>query len=225
MGDRMERKILRGKISGEMQREITKAEDDLLAENITREEFRGVMARWPSDWETRFPELVVRNLAAHYYAPLVTANDRAAYIRHVVKEESEAKFLADLERVMDAAADKNGWTWMFSKLDADTDKVSIPYHHGAGLRQFHPDFVFWMCRGDEYRIVFVDPKGMAHADSYRKLDGSANLFKDGEKFREFRHEGWRKVTVALLFYNADATNALQEYRCYWTENPSDIFAG
>ena len=227
-GSKEEKNLLRGKISGgtEEEERITRAEDDFRAGKITREEFRRIRGEAPDGWEKKFPELVVRKLAEHYYAPLVAANDeaRANYIRRIVKVKSEAEFLADLEGGMDAIA--GGWdAWMFSKLDADTDRVSIPYRDGGALRQFHPDFVFWMCRGDEYRIVFVDPKGMAHADSFRKLDGYAELFKDGAKLREFRREGWRKVTVALLFYNTEAGKAPREYRSYWTEDPSDIFAG
>ena len=52
------------------------------------------------------------------------------------------------------------WTWMFSKLDEITDSVHIPYYDNENnsLRNFKPDFVFWLCRANQYRIFFVDPK-------------------------------------------------------------------
>ena len=222
-GDREQKKLLRGKISGDMEKRITQAEDDLMAGHISREEFRRIWSEWPSKWEELLPEVVVRNLAEHYYAPLVSAKG-ADYVRHVVKTESEADFLADLEGVMASAAD--GWDgWMFSKLDEATDRVFIPYRQGGELREFHPDFVFWMCRGGEYRIVFVDPKGTAFADAQLKLDGYAELFEEGGKPRVFPHdESRRKVTVALLYYNPSIGNVPAQYRRYWTDNPSDIFA-
>lgn len=221
-GDKEARHVLRGKISGEPGREITKAEDDWRANKIDREEFRRILGRWPSGWEKRFPEVVVRNLAEHYYAPLVAAA-KAGYIRHVVTEESEAEFLAHLADKMHSAA--SGWdAWMFSKLDAATDRVFIPYRKGGALHEFHPDFVFWMCRGDEYRIVFVDPKGTAFAEYQRKVDGYAGLFEEGGKLRPFKHGAWRKVTVALLLYNPSTDDASEKYRRYWTSDPSDIFA-
>ena len=218
------KKILDGKLSGDMDERITKAEDEFSAGKISREEFRRIRREYAPDWETRFSDIVVRDLAEHYYTPLVMATgEKADYIRHIVKEESEVRFLEDLAKKMDSIGD--GWEgWMFSKLDAGTDKVFIPYIADGTLHEFHPDFVFWMCRGDEYRIVFVDPKGMAHADSYRKLDGYAELFKKGENLRVFERKEWRKVTVSLLFYNADAANAPKQYRGYWTNTPSKIFA-
>ena len=227
-GGKEEKKLLDEKLSGvsdDMERRRTEAEDDFLAKRISREEFRRIQRECSSDPGTRFSELVVRDLAKHYYTPLVAATDKdkANYIRRIVKEESEVRFLNDLAEKADSIGD--GWEgWMFSKLDENTDKVFIPYIDKGELREFHPDFVFWMCRGDEYRIVFVDPKGMAHTDYQHKLDGYARLFKEKGKLRKFECEEWRKVTVALLCYNPDANEAPEQYGEYWTDDPSNIFA-
>ena len=77
---------------------------------------------------------------------------------------------------------------MFSKIDEVLDDVHVPYYDCSVnvYRRFLPDFVFWMCRENEYRIVFVDPKGMAHASAYRKLDGYSKLFRENGQCRTFR---------------------------------------
>ena len=171
-----------------------------------------------------FPELKVRNISEHYYAPLVAADDgeKAAYIRHIIKHESEAKFLAELEKAIpDCAKEWDGW--MFSKLDEATDNIFIPYGKGAEYHKFYPDFVFWMCRGNDYKVVFVDPKGTTHAAAYKRIDGYRMLFEKNNALRQFKHEKWN-VTVGLWFYNKNTDELPEEYRRHWTANPADIFA-
>ena len=107
----------------------------------------------------KFRELNIRYLAQHYYVPLVIAQDyKSDYIRRILRVQSEVEFLQKLE---DWLAENNPeWTWMFSKLDEITDSVHIPYYDNENnsLRNFKPDFVFWLCRANQYRIFFVDPK-------------------------------------------------------------------
>ncbi len=74
--------------------------------------------------------------------PIVTAEtEKADFMKHIVKIESEVKFLNDLERWLE---DHNPeWdAWMFSKIDESLDHVSIPYfdHSVNEHRRFLPDF-------------------------------------------------------------------------------------
>ncbi len=103
------------------------------------------------------------------------------------------------------------------------DDVHIPYYDPDknDYRHFMPDFVFWMCRGNKYRIVFVDPKGTAHTSSYHKIDGYREIFAKGGGIRFFKH-GKLEVSVSLFLYNPDA-EPLQPYMDYWIKDPSPIF--
>ena len=78
---------------------------------------------------------------------------------------------------------------MFSKIDETVDKVHIPYYDAATneYTRFLPDFIFWMCKDDEYQIVFVDPKGTAHSSAYLKIDGYIKLFEKDNKLKEFKY--------------------------------------
>lgn len=172
--------------------------------------------------------------------PVVSAKkDVADYIQYIIKEDSEVLFLGRLERWLEN--NNPEWdAWMFSKINETLDKIHIPYYDETTneYTRFLPDFIFWMCRNDEYRIVFVDPKGAVHKSAYLKIDGYSKLFEKDNKLKEFRYHSPNAVnsaaseqgnpiygaciTVRLLMFNKD--NSIPErYERFWTDNPADIF--
>ena len=175
-----------------------------------------------------FNGLKIKHVAEHYYVPIIVAESgKTDFIKHIIKVESEVRFIERLDQwlVDDGQTAKHWDGWMFSKLDESLDKVHIPYYDSGinDYRRFHPDFVFWMCKGDDYRIVFVDPHGTAHAVTNDKIDGYRRLFEINGKCREFNF-GKRKVTVKLtLFTEAAGAVPGQEYRRHWIDDPSEIF--
>ncbi len=193
---------------------------------ITREEFGKYFL---GEDEETFKDLTIKKLLGHYYLPVVLGNEKADYIQHIIKVPSEIAFINALEewtKNNEVLLETSWDAWMFSKLDESLDRVHIPYYDSERneYRRFLPDFVFWMCRENEYRIVFVDPKGEAHTSSYRKIDGYKKLFlEDGKdrKVRVFEH-GKRSVSVDLLFYNPGAS-PLGPYKYHWIGDPSRIF--
>lgn len=190
---------------------------------ITREEFD---ERYTGKDEDDFNDLKIKKIVGHYYLPVVPGNRKASYIQHIIKVDSEVKFLNALE----------GWTsdnevpwdaWMFSKIDESLDNVYVPYfdEQGNRYRRFLPDFVFWMCKGNNYQIVFVDPKGTAHTSSYYKIDGYKRLFEQNQghaSTRKFSHGKRWKVSVKLLMFNSK-TRPPREYERYWCDDPRHIF--
>jgi type III restriction enzyme len=106
---------------------------------------------------------------------------------------------------------------MFSRAEENLDKVVIPYYDPVQnrIRDFHPDFVFWMVEDDRYTILFVDPKGMSNINWTHKIQGYKDIFLDekGEK-KEFLFGGY-KVRVALGMYTDDANLTPLEYRDFW----------
>ena len=217
---------LREKIENVKQGRVSNQDIVVLAERltkneITREEFDRQVAGQTTE---TFKDLIIKKLIGHYYLPVALGNEKANYIQHIIKVESEVRFLNALE----AWVEKNNipWdAWMFSKIDESLDRIHIPYFDNSvnDYRRFLPDFVFWMCRENEYRIVFVDPKGTEHATAYRKIDGYKKLFMQDGKPRVFTHRPDWRVSVNLLLYNPSGQPA-QAYQRYWTDSPESIFA-
>ena len=183
--------------------------------------------------DTSFKGLTIKNIAEHYYLPIVIAeHGKADFIRHVIKEKSEAAFLNDLEKYLKENEDelKRKWdAWMFSKIDESLDEIHVPYYDRSANahRRFLPDFVFWMCKGNEYRIVFVDPKGMAYAAVDSKIDGYSKLFRENGQCRVFRTKTRPalNVSVELVLFNRKADEQpASQYARYWHDNPAAIFA-
>ena len=193
----------------------------LANEEITREDFDRQVAGQTTE---TFKDLLIKKLIGHYYLPVALGNEKSNYIQHIIKVESEVRFLNALEAWV-GEKDIPWDAWMFSKLDESLDRIHIPYFDNSvnDYRRFKPDFVFWMCRKNEYRIVFVDPKGTEYATAYRKIDGYKTLFTQNGNSRFFKHRPNWRVSVNLLFYNPSGQPA-QAYQRYWTSNPESIFA-
>jgi superfamily II DNA or RNA helicase len=170
--------------------------------------------------------LHIKQVARHYYMPvLLSESERIDWIRHVIRHPSEVRFLKDLEQYLNQpqnAFASLDW-WAFSKLDESLDEVYIPYYDPQSnrIRRFLPDFIFWLQKGDQYAIVFVDPKGMQQADYQHKVDGYRALFWENGMPRVFRSNGLT-VRVHLLLYTQDANRVSEGYRAHWFDHPERI---
>jgi len=172
---------------------------------ITEEEFDAQSA---GKNEATFKDLTIRKLLNHYYFPVVLGDEKVDYIQHIIKHKSEVDFLAELQQWL--AGNQPDWDgWMFSKIDESLDEVYIPYCDDSKNedRRFLPDFIFWMCRGNQYRIVFVDPKGDTHANAYHKIDGYKTLFVENGGARRFKYGKY----AALLQSRRLAAGSLQAF--------------
>jgi type III restriction enzyme len=157
----------------------------------------------------------IKHIAQHYYLPVVLSEDgKADYIRHIIKTPSEVKFIKDLENYL--AQPNNRFQqfdwWFFSKLDESLDEVYIPYYDPKTNRmaRFKPDFIFWLCKGSRYWIVFVDPKGTEHVDYQRKIEGYREVFYKNGNPRVFYY-GSTVVTVQLFIAVQDVSRVPKEY--------------
>lgn len=163
--------------------------------------------------EEAFKDLKIRNIAQHYYLPLIYSDvEKVEYIKHVINIESEVKFIKNLENHI---ADKTfSFEWMFSKVDESLDKkLGIPYFTNDNFyKDFYPDFIFWIKKDQNYRIVFIDPKGGVSAVSQKKIDGFKKLFEDNGKPKEFNH-GSFKITFELYFVGENQGG--ETYDKYW----------
>jgi hypothetical protein len=164
-------------------------------------------------------QLDIRRIANHYYIPvLLSRNEKIDYIRSVIHVESEVRFIDSLEehlRQKNNRFKEFDW-WVFSRVDEKSDEITIPYYYPIEnrLANFKPDFIFWLKKGDHYRILFVDPKGTGRAEYEHKVDGYRTLFEENGSPRVFHFKGMQ-VTIHLILFTADRQFLADEYRKYW----------
>jgi hypothetical protein len=170
--------------------------------------------------------ITIKHIARHYYLPVVLSEDgKADYIRHIIKTESEVQFIEALEAYLSQPKNefqKFDW-WFFSKLDESLDEVYIPYYDPKTNRmaRFKPDFIFWLRKGSDYWIVFVDPKGTEHVDYQHKVDGFRQLFEDNQNPKLFSHNQLN-VRVLLRLYTQNRNLNPQGYQRYWIDKPGAL---
>jgi len=170
--------------------------------------------------------LRIKHIANHYYIPVILSEgDKVDYIKHIIKTPSEVKFVNDLERYLqiDGSEFREFDWWLFSKLDESLDQVYIPYYdpNTNRIRSFNPDFIFWLQRGDDYFIVFIDPKGRSYTGYEYKVDGYKHLFEENGSAKVIPHERLR--TRVFVFLYTDDRNALPEgYGEYWVDSMKNV---
>ncbi|AXI25914.1 restriction endonuclease subunit R [Methanofervidicoccus sp. A16] len=174
--------------------------------------------------EENFKDLKIKKIVNHYYIPLILSKkEKVDYIRHIIKTKSEVKFIEDLENYLNSRDIDVDW-WMFSKIDEYLDEIYIPYYDPDSnkIRRFKPDFIFWLKKGKDYYILFVDPKGIKHTEFEHKVDYFRKIFGDIESPKVFEFDGF-KIRVYLYLYTEDRNKLSEGYRKYWIDEVGDIF--
>jgi hypothetical protein len=214
----------------------TEAELDNLLEKkkITLKEYKEEIKKLAGYSETgieafshRNEDIEIKKLLNHYYFPsIVSKKDRIKWMKHIVDIQSEVTFLKALEKHLKTK--ENFFTefdwWMFSKVDHTLDKqIRIPYIDPAnGKRDFLPDFVFWLQKGKDYHILYIDPKGTGRSEYQYKVDGYRDLFEDSDKVKTFKFSGKNfKVHLRLATEDKSVFAEKDYYKKYWVE-PDDF---
>ncbi len=171
----------------------------------------------------RNERIKIKKLMNHYYFPsIISESERIVWMKHIIDTPSEVYFINALEKELkkgDNFFTKFDW-WLFSKIDHTLDKnIRIPYiDPSIGKRNFLPDFVFWLQKGDDYHILYVDPKGAGRREYQYKVDGYRSLFVENEIVKSFKFIK-KNFYVHLRFVTED-TNAFAEkdfYKKYWVD--------
>lgn len=170
--------------------------------------------------------IAMQYISEHYYIPVIMARSaRVDYIQHIIKVPSEVRFVEGLHaylRRKDNRFSEFDW-WLFSKVDESLDEIGLPYYDAQTnrMRTFKPDFIFWMQKGNDYSVVFIDPKGTQHTDYEHKIDGYRQLFEDKGGVRTIEHDGMN-VRV-YVFLQCDDANALSVgYKRYWFDRMETV---
>lgn len=188
-------------------------------------EFEQLVKRDDGSPSKKIPLINRRFLKEHYYNPVLLATDDSKeYFRNIIKEESEIEFFNSLIEYCekpDNKLKKFDW-WYFSKLVENVDEIKIPYfdNENGQFRDFNPDFIFWLKKGDKYFIKFVDPKGrkLALQNSLFKTQGFEKIFDK----KEYDFEK-KKLKVELHLYNPTGTVYFKELKDYYKMKIEEIF--
>lgn len=175
--------------------------------------------------------LKIKHIKNHYYVPIAISNqdERVSFINHIIQEESEVSFVNQLDEFVEKNKEyvKSvvDW-WNFSKIDESIDDIYIPYFNESGgkMRDFYPDFIFWLVNGNDYTILFVDPKGTEHSVGLHKIDGFRKLFIDDSsgQYRSYLYQGYQ-IKVKLLLFCKDLSSVPELYRSFWFDDVSKLF--
>lgn len=176
------------------------------------------------NFEYKGEKLKIKYIKNHYYIPLIVSeNEKVDYLNHIIDVPSEVKFIEQLEDYLQNVNNvfKQFDWWMFSKLDQTLDEVHIPYYNPKenNMAKFKPDFIFWMQKGNEYIILFVDPKGTENTDGLRKIDGYSRIFEN----KKYPFNGFNISTKVLLKpAHGGVAGVPDNYKKYWFDNFGDF---
>jgi len=171
--------------------------------------------------QEKVDDLIIKNLEKHYYIPvIISENDKIDYIKHIIKVPSEREFLKDLEENKNIF-DEYDW-WYFSKLDETLDRIYIPYYDNnlRKAREFKPDFIFWLKKGNKYIILFIDPHGTEHMEALRKIDGYREIFEDENGNPKIFNKDGLEIKVVFRFYNKG--KSVKGYQKYFVGKIEDL---
>lgn len=199
-------------------REVDKKQlaSDYAIGKVAEEEFDRLITARPKEY---FDSLKIVKLAQHYYLPLVySTKEKVEYIKHIIKVDSEVKFIENLINYVENHKYENDW--MFCKIDESIDNIHIPYYNKEANKysRFYPDFIFWINRGDDYKIVFVDPKGTSHTDYLNKVDEFERIFTDDGVPKEYSYKNFRITFDLKLIADDKSSVAGKKYEDYWLDN-------
>ncbi len=217
------------KIKSELKQALARGEIDIDEYTEQIEKLKDEASSGTETFIHRNEEINIKKLLNHYYFPtVISGKDRIKWMKNIIDTPSEIEFVNALEKHL--KKDDNFFTqfdwWKFSKIDHSLDKkIRIPYIDPYnGKRNFLPDFVFWLQKGNEYHILYIDPKGTGRSEYQFKVDGYRDLFVENEKVKEFEF-GDKKLKVHLRLATEDTAvfGDKDFYKKYWIEpNEFDI---
>jgi len=165
--------------------------------------------------------LKIKHLVNHYFLPvIISENEKISYISHIINVSSERDFIKKLEDFIKEPDSilKQFDYWMFCKLDEYLDNVYVPYYNKehSRIENFKPDFIFWLKKGENYFIIFVDPKGTKHTDYEYKVDGYKAIFEENDNPKQFPLDELKiKIRVYLFLFTEDKNKLSEGYKKYW----------
>lgn len=195
-------------------------------DEITKEQFE-IEFKVLSNPDFKGPHSVNINkefIREHYYRPILYAQRGFEDVyRHIIKIDSEIEFLSKLEEASKEGVFEQYEWWYFSKLEENVDEIFIPYYDSEKqeYRKFYPDFIFWLKKGNQLFIKFIDPKGPRHQTNViNKIQGYEKSIVENDPI----YVGDNIVNPSLWFWNSDIRTHIEDkYLEYWSNDLGEIF--
>ena len=189
---------------------------------ITYDEFLKSVEQLNPTTDIEVNDLRLIKLSQHYYLPIILSKyQKLNYIKHIIDVQSEYDFIDNLTKYIKNKKDSFEYEWMFSKIDQTIDDrgISMPYFssNDNNYHDFYPDFIFWLKKDKNYKIVFVDPKGTEYSAYISKLDAFKRLFLENDKPKVFNYKGYEITFDFKLYYDGNGVIP-EEYENYWLTN-------
>lgn len=149
----------------------------------------------------------IEDFINHYYSPILYTNNYNESITNIVYNESEYDFLETIKELKINKIEN----LVFSRIKEKTDNIFFPYIDKNGkIQKFYSDFVFWYENENEYRIIFIDPKGIDKSgDYFWKIDGF-NRFINSNMSNVLDKQ--IRVVMCIYDYKNKNINNLEKYR-------------
>lgn len=161
----------------------------------------------------------ILKITQHYYMPIIYSDrEKMNEFSNIIKVPSEVRFIEALNKHIEDNPTFD-FDWMFSKISESRDNVYIPYYNDRTnlYSKFYPDFIFWIKKGNDYKIVFVDPKGTTQSDYTNKVDEFKKMFNtDNNKPKTFKYNNYN-VIFELKLIAKDINSTSREYRDCWLQ--------
>lgn len=174
---------MNAKIKEIVEAKTMEAREDLESKGVPKEYIETILQAQQNEKRAEVYGYVLdSSLQEHYYNPLVIDERQDGRIVYAIKEKSEVEFLRELQKyVKDKDNALKNYEWCFSKIVENVDSIYIPYFdsQNQAYRKFYPDFIFWLRhkQSKEYKIIFIDPKGLTHEVNARdKAQGFESIF-------------------------------------------------
>ena len=176
--------------------------------------------------EKEIDDLKLYKISRHFYTPLIVSKyEKPSYIKHIIDVPSEVDFINNLVKYIDERNNSFECDWMFSKIDqtVDNKNIAMPYYSSKdnAYHLFYPDFIFWIKKDNNYKIVFVDPKGTEHSSYLSKVDGFEKLFFTDGQPSQFKYKN-QTIIFDLKLAHEDEGTIPEKYKNYWIS--SDDFS-
>jgi len=175
------------------------------------------------EFEYQSKKINIKYIADHYYLPLILSNnEKIDWIKHIIKTESEVNFINKLVAYLKEENNKFkefDW-WLFSKIDESLDEVYLPYydHNENCLKKFKPDFIFWLRKGNNYFIVFIDPKSTVFTSYENKISWYKKLFEEDNRPKKFEYNNFNCYIYCFLYTDDKDRVRNSDYSLYWFES-------
>ncbi|WP_307971903.1 DEAD/DEAH box helicase family protein [uncultured Brachyspira sp.] len=161
-------------------------------------------------------------LSKHYYNPIIIDKKGQGNIIYAIRHKSEIDFLEDLQTyLLKTNNELKNYKWHFCRLVENVDNIFIPYfdEKSQEIRNFYPDFIFWIKKDEDFIILFIDPKGLEIGinNAQNKLQGFKNIFEN----KNLEYQG-QKVKVKFIYYNKE-TNINKSIKEYTKSSCENIF--